>query len=550
MRTWSLALFFAFVVLAPSTSPGDEAPTDPRDARLLELEARLAATEQKLADVNEDVNRALYEHSPDDLDPAPVIPVENIFTLDGTSERNDKVPTLEERIARLENRSVEADGQPDTPQRETYPTFRITGFLQLDTTFNSQTPLNIATVGNAQDGTGFRRARLAVFGKVADFTGYQLEVDFATAGRPSFFDNYVEQGNLPFFGTVRAGQYIQPFSVDAMSGFRNLPFLERSLPFLAFVPFRRVGIEAYNSSDDQMTSWAYSVFRTGGFNNAPLGDSRFAVDIGNVGGYSFCGRVTHLLQYEDGDDYLWHVGCGYNYSQLGADNAVGSGRPGNAGSPEPFYQSQVLPEFGPLGYPEAPAVFGNAANFTPPIFVDSGRYQANNFNLFGLETVYQDGPFSFQSEYMGNIVGSAAGSVFYHGAYAEVMYRLTGEHRPYDKRLGALKNVIPFQEFISFRGENAGIFGWGAWEVVARLSYVEVRNPSSLDGHYYNPVTNKFDTTAKAGNGTLTDSTIGFTWFITSHSKFQFNWIHAFLNNSAKGFSSADLFVLRTQVDF
>lgn len=526
------------------------APAFAEDGFLASQDAKLREIEARLAESGEPTPRLFDEDEDEDL--PSVIPVENIFTLDGTSERNDKVLSIEERLQLLEDKVNKPSEpmKPELPRKETYPTVKITGFLQLDTSFNSQSPLNEATVGNAQDGTGFRRARLAVFGKAAENTGYQLEVDFATAGRPSFFDNYVEQGQLPWLGTVRAGQYLQPFSVDAMSGFRNLPFLERSLPFLAFVPFRRVGIMAYSSTEDQMTNWAYSVFRTGGFNNAPLGDDQFAVDIGNVGGYSFSTRITQLLMYEEGDDCLWHVGGGYDYSQLGANNAVGSGTPGNAGSPQPFYQSQVLPEFGPLGYPQNSTSFGNASNFTPPFFVTSGRYQANNFNLFGLETLYQNGPLSFQSEYMATLVDSVAGQVFYHGAYAEVMYRLTGEHRPYDKRLGALKNVIPFKEFLSFNGENKGIVGWGAWEVAARLSYVELRNPSSLDGHYYNSVTNKFDTTAKTGNGTLTDTTLGFTWFVTAHSKFQFNWIHAFLNNSAKGFSNADLFVLRTQVDF
>ena len=74
------------------------------------------------------------------------------------------------------------------------------------------------------------------------------------------FDNYLEQEDIPVLGDVRVGQYLQPFSVDAMSGFRNLAFLERSLPFLAFVPFRRVGIMASNGSDDDRTHWAYSVF--------------------------------------------------------------------------------------------------------------------------------------------------------------------------------------------------------------------------------------------------------------------------------------------------
>ena len=452
------------------------------------------------------------------------------------------------RLTDVEKQLKKRD-EADAKKASEFPTHRITGFLQLDTAYYSQTPKNIATVGDAQDGSGFRRARFAVNGKVAEFTTYQLEMDFATAGRPSFFDNYVEQGNLPFFGDVRAGQFLQPFSVDAMSGFRNLAFLERSLPFLAFVPFRRVGIMASNGSDDDRTHWAYSVFRTGGFNNAPLGDSRFGTDFGDIGGYSFSTRVTHLLYYDEfaEDRYLWHVGFSYDYSQLGANDATGSGTPGNAGSPKPFYQARTTPEFGPLGYPDLPSSFGSSVNGTP-LFVDTGRYQARNFNLVGLETVFQAGPMSFQSEYMATVVDSVVGPVFYQGAYAEVMYRLTGEHRGYDKKLASLKNPVPFADFIPLKRD--GIRGWGAWGIAARWSAVDLTNPSKLDGHYYDSASNTFKGTSKAGNGVLNDATLGLTWYMNAHTKIQFNWIHAMLNNTAKGFSTAELFVGRVQVDF
>lgn len=456
--------------------------------------------------------------------------------------------SLAKRLADLEAKSKSRDAAEAT-KANTFPTFKITGFLQLDTAYYAQTPLNIATVGNAQDGTGFRRARFATLGKVAEFTNYQLEVDFATAGRPSFFDNYVEQENIPYLGSVRVGQFLQPFSVDAMSGFRNLAFLERSLPFLAFVPFRRVGIMASNGSDDDLTHWAYSVFRTGGFNNAPLGDDRYATDFGNIGGYSFSTRVTHLLYYDEfaEDRYLWHVGLSYDFSQLGANNATGSGTAGNAGTPQPFYQARTTPEFGPLGYPELTSNFGSAVNGTP-LFVDTGKYQASNFNLIGLETVWQSGATSLQAEYMATVVQSVVGPVFYQGGYVEAMHRLTGEHRVYDKKLGAFKNPIPFADFIPLKGD--GVRGWGAWSVAARWSVVDLRNPDKLDGHYYNSATNSFNTTNKAGNGVLNDSTLGLTWYLNQHTKVQFNWIHAMLNNTAKGFSTADLFVSRVQVDF
>ena len=535
---------------------GDDHPPKARqvftDDEIAEDEPLLAAEfAERLRPVpDEDSNDEL---SADDDAMSEEAPVLDDIRLSNHLNANEKpvaslVADLTKRLTEVEKQLKKRD-ESDQQKANQFPNHKITGFLQLDTAFYSQTPKNIATVGDAQDGTGFRRARFAVNGKVAEFTTYQLEVDFATAGRPSFFDNYVEQGNVPFFGDIRVGQFLQPFSVDAVSGFRNLAFLERSLPFLAFVPFRRVGVMASNATEDDLTHWAYSVFRTGGFNDAPLGDSRFATDFGDIGGYSFSTRVTHLLYWDEyaEDRYLWHVGFSYDYSQLGANDATGSGAAGNAGSPKPFYQARTTPEFGSLGYPELSSNFGSAVNGTP-LFVDTGRYQANNFNLFGLETVYQNGPFSMQAEYMGTVVESVAGPVFYQGAYGEMMYRLTGEHRAYDKKLASLKNPIPFADFIPLKSD--GIRGWGAWGVAARWSFVDLTNPAKLDGHYYDSATNTFTGTSKAGNGILNDLTLGLTWYLNMHTKVQFNWIHAMLDNSAKGSSTADLFVSRVQVDF
>lgn len=427
-------------------------------------------------------------------------------------------------------------------KQSSFPTHKITGFTQLDTAYYRQSTLNRLTVGDAQDGTGFRRARLAVNGKVAEFTTYQLEMDFATAGRPSFFDCWVDQGNLEYLGNVKVGQFCQPFSCDSLTGFRNLTFLERSLPFLALVPFRRVGIMAFNHSEDEMTSWAYSGYRTGGFNNAPLGDDRFATDFGDIGGYSFATRTTHLMWYDElaNDRYLWHIGGGYTYAQLGANDAGNAGVNGNAGSSVPFYHARTTPEFGSLGYPEYPSNFGSGVNGTP-IFVDTGRYRADNFNLFGAETLAQWGAWSAMAEYMATIVDSPVGPIVYQGGYGQIAYRLTGENRSYDKQLGTLGKLVPFSDFIPLKKD--GVAGWGAWEVAARWSIIDLRNPADLAPYYLN-------NTNASGNGVLQDTTLGLTWFLNVHTKLQVNWIHAMLDNSARGFSDADLFVARAQVDF
>ena len=378
-----------------------------------------------------------------------------------------------------------------------------------------------------------------------------MEVDFAAAGRLSFFDTYIEQTELPLLGGVKIGHFLQPFSVDAMSGFRNLPFLERSLPFLAFVPFRRLGAMAYDGTEDGQTHWAYSIYRTGGFNNAPLGDDKQAVDIGDVGGWGISGRLTHLLHFEEstctGPD-LWQLGGSYTFAALGANDAAGSGAPGNAGSPKPFYQARVLPEFGPLGYADNGGSFGSAVNVTPFV-ADTGRYEANNFNLFGIETLWQRGPLGFQAEVLANVVASVAGPVTYVGGYGEFLCRLTGEAREYDRTLGALKNPKPFRDFVSSRRPGL-VCGWGAWEIAARFSTVDLRDPGKLDGHYYNSAANAFNATSHSGAGIVTDATLGLTWFLNQHFKVQANWIHAVVDNAAKGRSDLNVFATRVQVDF
>jgi phosphate-selective porin OprO and OprP len=505
----------AYVAEEPQASPG------PLTAEVESLRGELRRTIERLDATEQDLRNKLQ-----------------------TVQGNDATPENggpEDRISNLESAFDKFEDQLAAERSAKFPSAKLTGFTQLDSYTISQSQLNKDTVGNAQNGIGFRRARLAVVGNVAAFTAYMMEVDFATAGRPSFFDMWVEQDQVPVLGAVRAGQFLQPFSVDAMSGFRHLPFLERSLPFLAFVPFRRVGAMSSINSIDERTYLAYSFFRTGGFNNAPEGDSRFATDIGDQGGLSFSTRLTNLLYYDPiaEDQYLWQIGASYNFSQMTGNTASGS---------RPFFQSRTGPEFGPIGdgIDTIPPTFGPvsyaASNFTPPFFIDTGRYLANTFNLMGLETVYQRGAFSAQAELMATGVNSVAGPIWYTGAYAEVMYRLTGEHRGYDKRLAALKNPVPFTNFISLR--PGGVKGWGAWEVAARLSYVDLRNPARLTPADYISGTNS------SGNGTLTDTTLGMTWWLNYHTKLQFNWVHAMLNNTTKGFSVADNFVGRLQVDF
>ena len=48
----------------------------------------------------------------------------------------------------------------------------------------------------------------------------------------------------------------------------------------------------------------------------------------------------------------------------------------------------------------------------------------------------------------------------------------------------------------------------------------------------------------------LNDLTFGVNWYVNGFTKFQFNYIRAFLNDPTNGRSDANIVALRTQIDF
>ncbi len=477
------------------------------------LAGRLEATEAKLREVTGPANAV------------GVLPEKKVEEQ-GTSADKKPAATSEERLSAVE-KAVAAK-----PAAATFPNVRLSGFFHLDSGLFAQDANNRATLGDIQDGIGFRRARLQALGSVGEFTNYSLEMDFATAGRPSFMDVWGEQTQLPFFGNVRIGQFRQAFSMDALTSIKQLDFLERSLPFQAFLPFRRVGIMAYDKSDSELTTWAYGAYRTGGFLDAPLGDSRVGTDIGDSGGYSFSGRTTHLLYFDEPADgrYLLHVGGSYDYSRI-----TGRGDPllGD------IYNARVIPEFF-VGDPAG----GGVTSAGTPFFVDTGRLSADAFNLFGLELAGQYGPSHFQAEYMATTVNQLGGSdVFYDGAYVQGGYFLTGENRTYNRTTGTFDKITPFTEFFGL-GRKNHFCGWGAWEVTARWSYVNLNSSQAIP---FAPVA-VIPPVPNAGR--MSDTTLGLNWIWNAYAKVQFNWIHCNLDNAVRGNSDCNIYASRFEVTF
>ncbi|MGE3316422.1 MAG: OprO/OprP family phosphate-selective porin [Planctomycetaceae bacterium] len=378
-----------------------------------------------------------------------------------------------------------------------YPTVKLTGFFQMDAGWFHQDLDNRRTVGDVQDGADFRRARLAGTGDAWKNVGYMLEMDFAFPGRPSFMDVWLEVRELPVMQNLRVGQFRHPIGMDGQTSVRELQFIERSLPF-AFLPFRQIGAMAYGHDDEGTSTWAVSVFR--------FPTDFWGGNVGDNGGYAMATRLTALPIYKEGER-LVHLGVAYS----GGDPSNDAVR--YQAAPELFVSETGGAAFVP------PDVLAQ----TPP-FVDTGVVSANLFNIVGGELGAELHSLYFQSEVLASFVDQIGGStVGFWGAYAQFGYFLTGEVRPYNQNNGVFGRVKPIHQF--------GSEGCGAWEVAMRWSHLDLSD-NNIQG------------------GELDNVTAGLNWYLNQFTKFQFNYLHAFLDRSPRGQSDADIVALRAQVDF
>ena len=444
----------------------------------------------------------------------------------GAINANEDMDVLESRVTALEGKAA--------PK---LPLIKLGGFFQLDNAWFSQDSQSRAAYGDIQDGTGFRRARMQAYGSVTEHTNYIIEMDFATAGRPSFLDVWGEQTEIPWLGTIRIGQFRQPTTMDAWTSVRHLEFMERSNPFQALDPFRRVGIMAYNNSPDKRYMWAYSLYRSGFtfFNpvsgsggGGELGDTRYGTFIGDNGGWALAFRGTGLI-YDDECDpgcRLLHVGLGYNWDSIG-----GNGKP-----PGGINGGQYVARTIPGVFVGAPELAGLVLTGTP-FMSNTGAINASYFEFAHAELAGQYGSAHFQSEVM--FTGLKTDNYGYQslgGWYAQGGYFLTGERCGYNKVMGVFDyNVKP---------NNPNI---GAWEVAYQFAYTDLPNIGQTP---VAPPANAGTGGANPNPGQLYSNTIALNWWWNQYARVQFNYINSYLESDFYGTPHTHAFATRFQVEF
>lgn len=426
---------------------------------------------------------------------------------DSKSEKKKSAESSNEQlIKRIE--SLEADRKKAKEEAEeakkkvkATPTFKLGGQMVMDSLWFSQSPASRSAVGDVQDSFDFRRARLYGQGEYEKFnyaTGFDFAQGSGNNGRPSFLDNYIGLREVPVVQNLRVGHFFEPFTLERSSSNRNSTFMERSLAD-AFAPARNLGVMIFGENETQSIYWALGSFRSDTDN--------FGDDAGDQEGQSVDARLVYRPYYDDASEgrYMLHLGGAYIYR--------------NAADHVTQYRSR-------------PEAFGNSDALNPatPFFVDTGSIQSSHSQLAGAEFFMVHGPLCVQSEIVYAPVATDFGPTNFTGGYVATSFFLTGEHRRYNRSSATLDRVVPTRNFspgwLLGRAES----GSGAWEIAARLSFIDL-NDGPIAG------------------GELEDFTAGLNWYLTPYHRFKANYILADLER-AQQITQTHIFGLRFDTDF
>lgn len=391
------------------------------------------------------------------------------------------------------------------PEEKKYPDYKITGVFQLDTARFAQSGESRQALGDIQDGTGFRRARLAAVGNVSERGSYMLEFDLAQ-GQARFVDVWGQIKGTPL-GNVRIGRFRQPFGMSELTSIRELPLMERPTT-VALSPFRQSGIMFSDTALDERATWAMSGFRT-------LSDN-FGNVYGDNGGLGTAERLTYLLR-DCGDSNLIHLGVGHSYINPARDQL-------QLASQDEVTVGQQ-PNLGPGGLSVFPIVF------VPP-FVQSGVFNIDHANLFNLAGAWSWGHTLVQAENRWARINLPTGETpTAQAGYVTLRHMLTGEVIPYDRNSGVFGRVKPNCPLDIAAGN------WGAWETVAQISTINL-----------NPLFGLPSVTGPTGR--LDSYSLGLNWYWWTNAKSQFEWVNGSLNHPGVGDSVTNTFAGRVQFDF
>ena len=417
--------------------------------------------------------------------------------------------TLEERLAALEEKYFDLGDDYEVLKKKPKTTvssghggstMKVSGRVHLDHwAIPGDSPgVNIYENNDPaispQDRIGFRRLRFGVKGKLWKTMVYKIEMELARGNRVEFRDAYLGWSDLPFLQKLLIGNQKRPYGLDHINSSRYNVFMERAFVIEAInQDARRLGILSYGVSEDEAWNWRYGVF-----------NQRLIQDEGNYTSDHYqpelAGRMANTFWYDESCG-----GRGYGHWAVSGTLADpdGSGIAGRATNEARF---RSRPEAGTISR-----------------WIDTGVIDgADNYQMVGLENVWNFGPLQVVAEYQNLWLDRNGGSdLHFDGGYFYVAYFLTGEHMPWERDMGQIGRVEPFENFFLVNTCCDGVRGgWGAWQIAYRMSYANFSDDDILGGRGFS-------------------HTLGLNWHWNPYARLQLNAIYGEIDDR-EGFDDAD----------
>lgn len=490
--------------------------------------------------------------SPDDASILTVSPAEaNASAADARSA------LLEAQIAGLQAQldSLKAQMTKATPSWKGAPqfvdadegwSFKVRGRLMVDAAYTGK-PDNFVANRNLGFNARVRRFRIGAEGTIPGGFGYKAEVDYANSvvGFGDVILTYAP-ANEPFSVTI--GNHESLDGLEQQTSSRWSSFIERAQINDAFGNTRRLGLSLGYHSQDNLFRVDAGLF------------AAHSIDA-SVDNEGWIGAARATYTPFVGKGFV-HLGLNYQHREFQSNNNAVASVSTGAPSTNQIARYRARPFL----------------QTTDQRFVDTGNFAATSDNIFGAEAygvfkslhiggevqllkVKAYAPGSIRTgldAFTGGSLVTPTGNPSFWGGHFEVGYFLTGETRGYKNGLWDRTKVLhPF---------NKG--GWGAFQVIGRLDYLDLDDSKLING-----TTTNFGTGAQtlataasrqARGGKQTGYLLGLTWIPTDYARFLANYIHTEVRGgsfaaAAQPLStdpvnqrrySTDAFALRAQIDF
>lgn len=379
--------------------------------------------------------------------------------------------------------------------------------------------LNTEGFNDAEDTSLLRRVRPTIEGKVAGKYGFRFTPEFA-GGSASAVDAYVEANLNPAF-KIRAGKQKSIVGLERLQGGGDIKFVERSYVTNAILPNRDLGVTI----------------------SGDLFGNKLNYGVGVVNGVSDGGNISTGTEYNGEREYTARLFATPFIDSTSALAGLGFG----VGATYTNFTGEQN-----LNFTDTAAA--DATRNGLPSYVTNGQ---QTFFRYGANTIadgkrfrvspqasYYYGPFGLITEYarvnqdvslIGNVAGTTTNTALpylpgtkkqlSHDAWqVAASYLITGED-------ASFKGVKPKNDFDLDKG------GWGAWELVARYSEI------NLDSDTFKNRNGAFsgENQSAAGNvvlGTINSAyadgtksaksahswTAGVNWYLNSNAKIALNY--------------------------